>query len=274
MTNDLYLNGEKPSLNLKNNIELTFPLTFCIRFNLKGQLLHSFPIFMDKDTKFGLILRFTVGLGKVFLNEESLMFIIPQEYQIQPYAWHHLCVTVTENIQKVVADGKIWFHEKHNKSFKKISIKEFFSGSESELKYSDISYFIGEVSEFNIWGNTLPIEDLKRITIDCETPMPLPDILNWSEITPSMLSGDIYQKDIKQVCSSGMDSQLMYKVMPYFKNQGDAMHTCKILQSQLSYPKSIEDYKKWEGKYQGPLKKLNLLYFTFKGMSFFQHLSL
>ena len=94
MTNDLYLNGEKPSLNLKNNIELTFPLTFCIRFNLKGQLLHSFPIFMDKDTKFGLILRFTVGLGKVFLNEESLMFIIPQEYQIEPYSRHHLCADV------------------------------------------------------------------------------------------------------------------------------------------------------------------------------------
>ena len=162
ISNNQVKNNEKTYLTLKKNIKISFPLTFCTRFNLKGQLLTSRPIFSGESNKFGFTLRFGVGLGKVILSDESLMFKIPKENNIQPYAWHHICVKFDENFQEVVFDGKIWYTDKHKKQSKEVILNKFLIGANypNGNNYADTAYFRGEISEFNIWSEALGTEDL------------------------------------------------------------------------------------------------------------------
>ena len=109
LTNDQVKRNEKTLLIPENGIKISFPLTFCVRFNLKGALLGTIPIFVTEDFKFGFFLRFSVNIGRVFLNNESLMFMIPK-HNFQPYGWHHLCVKV----EKPQTEFSIWPHSKKN----------------------------------------------------------------------------------------------------------------------------------------------------------------
>ena len=109
LTNDQVKRNENTLLIPENSIKISFPLTFCVRFNLKGALLGTIPIFVTEDFKFGFFLRFSVNIGRVFLNNESLMFIIPK-HNFQPYGWHHLCVKV----EKPQTEISIWHHLQKN----------------------------------------------------------------------------------------------------------------------------------------------------------------
>ena len=84
--------NEKTYLSLENSIRISFPLTICTRFKLKGQLSTSRPIFSLKEGKLLFLLRFAVGTGSFQMNDESLVFEIPKENDIQPYEWHHICI--------------------------------------------------------------------------------------------------------------------------------------------------------------------------------------
>ena len=250
ISNNQVKNNEKTYLTLKKTIKISFPLTFCTRFNLKGQLLTSRPIFSDENNEFGFTLRFGVGLGRVILSDEILMFKIPKENDIQPYAWHHICVKSDENSQEVVFDGKIWYTDQHKKYSKEVTLNKFLVGANypNGNNYADTAYFRGEISEFNIWSEALGTEKLKKITSHCGKPLPEPDILNWSEIDTSMLTGNNVQNDIRRLCRNSNETPTIYKVMPHFQNQEEAIHTCQILNGQLAYPKSIKEYQEWQGK--------------------------
>ena len=250
ISNNQVKNNEKTYLTLKKNIKISFPLTFCTRFNLKGQLLTSRPIFSGESNKFGFTLRFGVGLGKVILSDESLMFKIPKENNIQPYAWHHICVRFDENSQEVVFDGNIWYTDQHKKYSKEVILNKFLVGANypNGNNYADTAYFRGEISEFNIWSEALGTEELKKLTSHCGKPLPEPDILNWSEIDTSMLTGNNFQSGIEILCRNSNETPTIYKVMPYFQNQEEPIHTCQILSGQLAYPRSIKEYQEWQGK--------------------------
>ena len=84
--------NQETYLSLENSITISFPLTICTRFKLKGQLSTSRPIFSLKEGKLLFLLRFAIGIGKLELNDESLVFKIPEENDIQPYEWHHICI--------------------------------------------------------------------------------------------------------------------------------------------------------------------------------------
>ena len=82
----------------------------------------------------------------------------------------------------------------------------------------------------------------------CSHPKPPPDILQWLNITKSMLTGDNHQRQIKQLCSQGISETTYHKLIPHLQDQDGAMKTCKILNGQLASPKTIDEYKSWNSK--------------------------
>ena len=189
---------EKTFLYLNQDIIISYPLTFCIQFNLKSGLV-SIPIF--SSSKLTTLLRFEMGTGRVILNEDNYLFNIPQDHGISPYSWHHLCWKSDGKMQEVVVDGQNWYNGTIKpKSYKKSTINQFLVGSVYGEQFSDLSFIVdfqGELSGLNIWNKALTSKTLKKITSSCENPEPIPDVLDWSEITSSMLKGHTYEKDIQ-----------------------------------------------------------------------------
>ena len=150
-------------------------------------------------------------------------------------------------------DGKIWYHDKHNKSLEEKSYSRLLIGRtypDQKSYYADSSFFIGEISELNMWNLALSTKILTNITSDCGNPHFIPEVLNWTEIKTSMLSGTTFDKDIMQLCFNSNKAPTIYKAMPYMKNQEDAIHTCQILGGKLAFPRTKNEFKDiWQSKF-------------------------
>ena len=240
---------EKTILPLTENVEVSIPLTLCLRFNLNDRI-SARCAFTSKGDNLSLKLRFPTGLGKVHVNGESFYFDIPKDSGIRPFFWHHICVSVNEETYWVVVDGQQWSTGKHNiKPFQNISIGQFFLGSAYEYVEHWEDNFKGGLSELNIWNNALSVASLIGITEKCCQPKPVPDILQWANITYSMLTGENnYQTSIKLFCSTGKVESYYHKLIPHLQDQNGAKKTCKDLHGQLASPKTLNEYKSWHSK--------------------------
>ena len=235
-------------LSLTENVEVNTPLTFCLRFNLQDRISERY-MFTNKDDKLALKLSFPFDFGKVQVNGEVIYFKIPKDNGIRPFYWHHICISLNEKLFMVVVDGKQWSNGTHKiKQFQSISLNQFFMGSMYKLGSLREDNFEGELSELNIWSDSLSMNNLIDITKSCSHPKPLPDILQWLNITKSMLTGDNHQRQIKQLCSQGISETTYHKLIPHLQDQDGAMKTCKILNGQLASPKTLDEYKSWNSK--------------------------
>ena len=237
-------------LILTENIEVRIPLSFCLRFNLQDRISERY-IFGSKGDGLHLKLRFPIGLGKVQLNGKEFYFKIPKDSGIRSFYWHHICISLNKETYWVVVDGKQWSNGRHNiKSFQNLSVNQIFMGSPNH-KFIDHreENFRGELSELNIWSNSLLMNNLIDITESCSHPKPVPDILQWLDITNSMLTEDNnHQTNIKQLCSKGKTETSYHKLIPHLQDQDGAMKTCKVLNGQLVSPKTLNEYKSWKSK--------------------------
>ena len=236
-------------LSLTENVEVNIPLTFCLRFNLQDRISSRF-MFSIKGDKLNFYLNFPSDYGWVRQNGVYILFKIPKDNGIRPFYWHHICISLNEETYWVVVDGHKWSNGTHKiKPFQNISTNEFLMGSSDRLDEKDGGNFVGELSELNIWSNSLSLENLIDITKTCRHPEPDPDILQWLNITNSMLTGDNnHQRTIKQVCSQGKADPSYYKLIPHLQDQDGAMKTCEVLNGQLVSPKALSEYKSWKGK--------------------------
>jgi hypothetical protein len=157
---------------------------------------------------------------------------------------------VNEETYWVAVDGRQWSTGKHNiKPFQNISIGQFFLGSVYEYVEHWEDNFKGELSELNIWNNALSVASLIGITEKCCQPEPVPDILQWENITNFMLKGENnHQTTIKLFCSTGKVESYYHKLIPYLQDQNGATKTCKDLHGQLASPKTLNEYKSWNSK--------------------------
>ena len=115
--------------------------------------------------------------------------------------------------------------------------------------YIDTEDFRGEISELNIWNTSLDLHDLKEITRNCENSKLVPDILRWSIIKTSMVSGNFFEKDITELCSNNNVSTMIYLLFPYLKNQKEAIDICQMVKGKLAYPSNTDEYKKWKSEF-------------------------
>ena len=235
-------------LSLTKHVEINIPLTFCLRFNLQDRISERY-MFTSKDDKLALKLSIPFDYGKVQLNRETTYFKIPKDSGIRPFHWHHICICINEKTFLVVVDGKQWSNGTHKiKPFQSISLSQFFMGSMYKLGSLREDNFKGELSELNIWSNSLSMNNLIDITKSCSHPKPVPDVLQWLNITKSMLTGDNHLRKIKQLCLQGISETTYHKLIPHLQDQNGAMKTCKILHGQLASPKTLDDYRSWNSK--------------------------
>ena len=236
---------KKTLLSLPENVVVSIPLTFCLRFQLQERISDR-TMFANKDTM-SLELKFTQDHGVVVLNGDDLFFEIPKDSGIRLFYWHHICISLNEKTYRVAVDGQQWSNGTHKiKPFQNLYVNQLFMGS-SMNQYTDD--FIGELSELNIWSNSLSLDDLIYITNSCSYPKPVPDMLKWLDITNSMLTGKSnHQRTIKQLCSKGKTETSYHKLIPHFQDQDGALKTCKDLNGQLASPKTLDEYKSWNSK--------------------------
>ena len=59
----------------------------------------------------------------------------------------------------------------------------------------------------------------------------------------------MFDKDILQLCFNSDEAPTIYRVMPYLKNQEDAVQTCQILGGKLVFPRTKNEFKEWQSKF-------------------------
>jgi hypothetical protein len=247
------LNGDKNAfLALGKGIEINNPLTLCLRFNVQSALMTNY-IFTSTDEKLVLILRFKVSLGIVLINGIALGFEIPKDNAVKPFHWHHICVSSSEDSYTIIFDGQQWYHANHTLgSFKKTTLKRLdlgVLGSTNEYwVWSDSVNFRGLLSELNIWSKSLSIIQMIKITRNCGKVDTIPDLLNWSELPSSMIEGSKYSENIGNICPFRNETTSpTYKIMPYIHDQDIARDVCKILNGELAFPTSKNEFRTWNG---------------------------
>ena len=163
---------KKTILSLTETVEVSIPLTFCLRFNLQDTISARY-MFDNKDDKLALSLRFPLDLGKAKVNGEEFYFRIPKDSGIRPFYWHHICISLNNEKHWVVVDGKQWSNGTHEiKPFQNISINQLFIGTTYELGSIEDN-FKGELSELNIWSSSLSMDNLIDLTKGCSHPKPV-----------------------------------------------------------------------------------------------------
>ena len=247
--NELSNEDNDTFLAFDQGIEITNPLTFCLRFNIRSALETNY-IFSSTDEQLALILRFSVSQGLVLINSVGLFFEIPKDNAVLPFRWHHICFTSNEDYYVIVLDGQKWYHGNHTKgSFEKKTVTQLDLGSTNEYWiYSDGIEFRGLLSELNIWSNSLSVIQVAKITRNCGKVDPLPDLLNWSDLPSSMMIGSKYDENIENICSNTNTTSLTYKIMPDLHYQDNAIHVCKILNGELVSPNSLNECQTWNSK--------------------------
>jgi len=240
---------EKIILSLTKELDIGLPITFCIRFNLKGSKIDR-VIFSNEHDKLELKLRFSAGLGTVDLNGKGIIFGIPTPNSIQPYSWHHICFNSNEKTFLVVVDGSLWYQGNQTiRRFEKTTLSQFLIGSAGNQDSIAEDPFKGEMTEFNIWSQALPVESMVKITENCGNLEPGPDLLKWSDVTSAMVTVQTNEQEVKHLCSNSDQKKAMRKLLPYSENQVGSMHLCNILNGKLIYPKTSEEYQIWNSKY-------------------------
>ena len=244
------LNGTNDTfLDFGKGMELSSPLTFCLRFNI-SDILETNYIFSSPDDELVLIFRFSVNLGILLINSVAHFFEIPKDHDVKPIHWHHICVTSVEDSYTVVLDGQQWYHANHSHgSFEKTTLTRLELGSTNKYWiFTDGRRFKGLLSGLNIWSKSLSITKMEEITTHCGKVDPIPDLLNWSELHSSIIRGSKYNDSIGNICPQTNATSTIYKIMPYLHDQDNARHVCKILNGELAFPNSVKELQTWKGK--------------------------
>ena len=104
---DLPQNNQEISLKFNDSLKITNVNSFCIRFRLTGIQGYR-TLFCTDEFEFCLDFEVSNQYGMVFLNGESFIFTIQKDL-VQPYAWHHFCISFDGKSYDVVMDGNIWY---------------------------------------------------------------------------------------------------------------------------------------------------------------------
>ena len=113
--NDL---DQKTTLTFNDPMEISNPMTFCIRFNLEHYVK---PIYILSSPQNVLELKVAdTGMGKIKIQGLPFNFKIPKS-GLQPYSWTHFCFCSFGEHYQVVVNGVQW-HEGEGTIFEKFKI--------------------------------------------------------------------------------------------------------------------------------------------------------
>ena len=246
----------KTVLTLNRQIEIASSILFCIRFQFKSNAKDAFIFGSEKRS---LALRFDAmqlvmgsanfGEGFVTINGNDYIFKIPQK--MFSYEWHHFCFNSDMKKYQVLVDGVSLYKGSHNSTLShNMTIRSVFLGSNSKEHFG-FKDFEGEIASLNIWGQSQTLDVFLKIVESCGNLDPIPDKLDWSNITSTMFNGTLKDEPIKVVChNNGSLINVIHKLIPYMVSPIEAIRVCENLKAELAYPKFPGEYKEWSGKFK------------------------
>ena len=248
-------NEKDTFLSFDKSLEVSVPITVCIRFKLEGYLTNR-VIFISKNANFGLSLETKYDVGWIKWDKVFVPFKIIRNL-LQPYIWHHLCFALDKKSFAVIVDGQQWYESSfENKISEKTTFNQIQLGSIPYIDFTSTAYegnedFKGELTELNIWDKALSKEEMIELTKTCEIANPAPDILNWSNDIALYLSGgeDTSTIAMTHLCPKGDHTVEKHRIVQVLLNQDDAIHTCNILNGKVAYPITIDDIKTWKSRF-------------------------
>ena len=135
-----------------------------------------------------------------------------------------------------------------------VSINSIVMGSGQIFSLYAETDFSGTLSELNIWSTALSNYQMIEITKSCgnETYDPMPNLLKWSEVEASMITGVSRETDSTDICYLSVET--IDTIVPVLLGQNEAIQACQSLKAKFHYPHHLE---KVNGK-QPFLKKITL----------------
>ena len=98
-------------LSFGKNLEVSIPITVCIRFKIKGYMTNQI-IFQSKGGNFRLSLRPKDDQGWIRLSDVYIPFKVIKD-QLQPYIWQHLCFALDKKSYVVIVNGQQWYESSY-----------------------------------------------------------------------------------------------------------------------------------------------------------------
>ena len=161
--------------------------TVCVRF-LVARTGGAITIF-HTPTKDNLVMQlaFVEKYGFLRINGKWIIFNIP--IPTIPYVYQHLCLSQNGTHYSVVSDGVLWYTYKLRAEdigviTKVVEIERIAFGP---LGYPFFGgkFFLGRVSELNIFSNSFTDQELIEITSDCKKINKGDKVFDWSGLKPS-----------------------------------------------------------------------------------------
>ena len=222
-----------PKVNFDPPLNIGTNLTICLRIDLKAELNERI-LFGSQDNEILLVLRFETQMGIFRLpNWPDFVFPIPKD-QIIPHSWHHICIGKSPETLMFVVEGKVWVEKNLDKTGKdtKSSFIDFLNIGSADKERPEPD-FDGGISEINIWSQNLQLEQLVRITSECQDVSPNPDILDWKKLDKESIEGTFEQKDIDHLCYDSIENDAV--VFPMELKMEQALHFCQVLNASLEF---------------------------------------
>ena len=162
----------------------------CVRFLVARTGAAQTIFYTPFEDNFVMQIAFQDKYGFLRINGKWIIYHIP--IPIIPYVYKHLCFSRNETNYSVVSDGVLWYSFKLRKAdiptiTKPVNIQKITFGP---LGYPFFSgrYFLGRVSELNIFSNSFTDQELIEITKSCDRIDRGDKIFDWSNLKPS----DVY----------------------------------------------------------------------------------
>lgn len=213
--------------------------SLCFEFKLTGPL-KDYYVFADKANnreylQTGLNLRMWLKerSGFITLDKTDMIWTRPS-HTVTPYTWQHFCLSVDGTSYTIVSDNQTWFQYSNDKlkTRNNVTITEIFFG-DKELSW------IGQLAGLNIWSKALTTNEMLEITSKCRRSLqgPKPDLLDWSEVTGSMIVQGSYNESQDNPC---IEFKKHTKVLPIMLTPKDGRKTCQVLGGQMSYHDDLD----------------------------------
>ena len=126
-----------------------------------------------------------------------------------------------------------------------------FGSSHENNKTQGISQgklFRGEITHLNIWSAVKRVDELIKITQNCNEDYGNIDILDWSKITKSQfmnIKNGVNIKVLKNIgCDYWNDTKKKVKIIPHLIDNNMGNILCKIMAAEMYIPETKEELLK------------------------------
>ena len=229
----IIINITDDSIELPVNISIPDDeLTICTSLRF-GEKIAAIKLFGEFGDNLCLWIRYEGGYGFVGIKNVYYIFLLPEDFGIQPLTWTNLCFSSNATHYHLFGQGRLWYENERSNyktlkglNLEKISFRQFEAKSNVDLK----------VSKLNVWSTYMNPIQLEKISKECN-PESEGDLIGWTKITghlKSLSTISINDQNDDKICNS-----FIGKIIQPFSVQIDfdsMQKACQKLGGQVYFP--------------------------------------